>query len=60
MLQPSQHHAIPWIVSYSEASFFDGFHFHHIAAWEQWKRLRALNEKARRAALSSRYRRRAA
>lgn len=27
---------------YAEASYFDGYHFQHIAAWEDYKRLQRI------------------
>ena len=33
---------------YSEASYFDGYHFQHIVAWEEIKRLKNILYQARR------------
>lgn len=35
-------------MSYAELSFFDGYHFAHIAAYEEVKRLNAINTRALR------------
>ena len=32
--------------SYSEASYFDGYHFQHIAAWLEEKRIKRLRTEA--------------
>lgn len=37
------------VASYSEASFFDGFAFAHIAAFEEVQRLRRIRREAARA-----------
>lgn len=37
-------------VLYSEASYFDGYHFQHIAAWQDHLRLRRLQAVAARSA----------
>lgn len=29
---------------YAEASYFDGYHFQHIAAWEEQKRLKRIEK----------------
>lgn len=34
---------------YAEASYFEGYHFAHIAAWIDHKRVRRLREAGRRA-----------
>jgi len=34
-------------VLYSEASYFDGYHFSHIALWEDYNRLARLRSRAR-------------
>lgn len=34
---------------YAELSYFDGYHFQHIAAWEEQRRLARLHDLARRA-----------
>jgi len=31
---------------YAEASYFDGYHFQHIVAWEDHKRLERIKQKA--------------
>jgi len=31
---------------YSEASYFDGYHFHHISAWIEARRVRRIQLKA--------------
>ena len=36
-------------VLYSEAAYFDGYHFRHIAAWEDHRRVQRLRNEARRA-----------
>lgn len=33
-------------MSYSEASYFDGYHFQHIAAWEEMRRLQGIRARA--------------
>ncbi len=35
-------------MDYSEASYFDGYHFHHIAAWEEARRLKNILRQAKR------------
>lgn len=42
LMQPIRHP----LASYSEASFFDGYHFQHIAAWEETKRLERIRTDA--------------
>ncbi len=37
------------VVSYAEASYFDGYHFQHIAAWAEHHRLLRIEREARRA-----------
>lgn len=34
--------------SYSEASYFDGYHFQHIAEWQEAKRLTRIRNEARK------------
>jgi hypothetical protein len=34
---------------YSEASYFDGYHFQHIADWQEWKRICNIKKDANRA-----------
>lgn len=41
---------------YSEASYFDGYHFAHIAARDEARRLAGIKERARRALESDRRR----
>lgn len=36
-------------VLYAEASYFDGYHFQHIAAWEEHKRIERIRTTAIRA-----------
>lgn len=33
-------------VSYSEAAYFDGYAFAHVAAWEEEKRLKLIHKRA--------------
>lgn len=37
----------PLMTSYSEASYFDGYHFQHIAAWEEHRRLKRIRDNCR-------------
>lgn len=39
---------VPWAMSYSEASYFEGFHYQHIADWEDFKRTKMLNARSAR------------
>lgn len=34
--------------NYAEASFFDGYHFTHIAAWQEMRRLQGIEREALR------------
>jgi len=34
-------------MTYSEASYFDGYHFQHIAAWEEERRLKNILRQAK-------------
>lgn len=43
-------------MSYSEAAYFDGYHFAHIAAFEEHQRLRRINRQCRAAANRQRFR----
>ena len=38
---------VPGGVLYDEASYFDGYHFQHIADWLEMKRLRRIESRAR-------------
>lgn len=40
--------ACPVGQNYAEASFFDGYHFQHIAAWQEHLRLQRIERNARR------------
>ena len=39
-------------MDYAEASYFDGYHFHHLGAWQEHRRLTRLADRAKRAARS--------
>lgn len=41
------HNHKPLHCSYSEASYFDGYHYQHIAAFEEHKRLKAIERRNR-------------
>lgn len=43
------------VSDYAEASYFDGYHFQHIADWEQAKRTKRLNDRAYRIVRERRY-----
>ncbi len=40
---------VPFALSYAEASYFEGFHYQHIAEWEDRKRIQRLKRYQRRA-----------
>lgn len=42
---------------YAEASYFDGYHFHHIAAWQEHQRLERIRNEGRKLVDRRRHRR---
>lgn len=44
-------------IIYSEASYFDGYHFQHIAEWEEQRRLKRIRDNCRKLAERRRNRR---